>query len=352
MKFSLSGGKWKRRDLILFLERLSLYVSSGLTIGRSLRIASEGVPRRQATTIDQVRRAVEAGEMLSQSLSVNLKMPETLIAIIRSGETTGKLGQALGCAHDLLEREEDLQKKCVSAMIYPIIIGLFATVMTIGLVRGVMPQIVPMLKGMHVQLPLITRAIMAVSDALVDYGLAILVSIVVIIPVLIFANRKFRQVRTFSQAILIRVPIVGRFVRLYHISLFVQSLGSLVESGVPLANAYLTTVTALSLAPVRIRLQKGIESIRHGQTMSSVMARISGLPPYLPPLVSAGEMSGALGSSLLRAARIIDKEVEHSLKRLTSLIEPVMMAAMGCVVGAVALSIVMPIYDMSKVLQH
>lgn len=334
------------------MERLELYVSSGLPLDHSLRVSGEGVTKKQTEAIEKVRKSVEAGGTLSQALVTHLKISKTIAALIGNGEESGELAKALGRAKDLLEREEELTKKCVSAMIYPVVIGLFAGVLTIGLVRGVMPQIVPMLKGLNVQLPLITRVVMAISDGMVKYGFVILVSIIVIASGFPIVYWKSRLVRGAFQSLLARVPMVGRLFRLYHLSLFVRSLGLLAESGAPAASAYPATVSTLSFAPVRDQLEKERVNIKNGHALGLIMARMKGMPPYLAPLVSAGEASGTLGASLICVARIMDRDIEHALKRVTSLLEPVMMAAMGCAVGAIALSIVMPIYDISKVLQQ
>lgn len=148
------------------------------------------------------------------------------------------------------------------------------------------------------------------------------------------------------------MPIVGRLARYYSLALTVRSLGSLVESGAALGESYVRVAETMPLLPLRSAFKKKSADISRGVPLGTVLSGMKRMPSYIAPLVSAGEASGTLGISLVRAADILDRDIEHALKRLTALVEPVMMAGMGCAVGAIALSIMMPIYDVSKALQH
>ncbi|MFA6404490.1 MAG: type II secretion system F family protein [Candidatus Paceibacterota bacterium] len=344
--------KWKRRELILFLERLELYISSGLPLDMCLQISSDGVTKRQKKIVLDIRSAVLLGSQLSKAMVVNMNLSNTIAGLIRHGETSGQLGKALVYAKELLEREEDLIKKCISALIYPTVIGIFAIILTFALVKGVMPQIIPMLRSLNVQLLLITRIIMFISENLMKYSIHLIVFGILSTVGLLILYKKVETFRNKCQSFISRLPIIGRLINLYYISLFTQSLGSLIESGTSLTIAYSNTVSSLSFAPIKLLCKKQEDNVKNGYSLGLVFAKIHRLPPYIAPLISAGEMAGTLGNSLIRTAKIADSDLEYSLKKITSLIEPVMMAGMGLVVGAIALSIVLPIYDVSKVLQQ
>ncbi|MEK7609540.1 MAG: type II secretion system F family protein [Patescibacteria group bacterium] len=345
--------KWKRRDLILLLERLELYISSGLTIDKALEILGQGISERQATSLAKVRANVVAGSPLSKSFATHLNLSRTLVGLIEHGESSGELARTIQTAKTLLEREEELSKKCLSALAYPVIIGIFSLILTIGLVRGVMPQIIPMLKSLHVQLPLLTRVVMFVSENLLSYGLYIFLGIITIFITTSFTYKKSSLFKGFCHNFLAHIPILGQLFYSYYLSLFLQSCGSLVESGLRIGYSYSNTTATVSFIPLSKLLNTQIVNIHRGIPLGSLMANKSNkIPRYISPLLLAGESSGTLGKSLIRVASILDRDIEHSLKRMTSLIEPVMMAGMGCVVGAIALSIMMPIYDISRVLQH
>ena len=349
-----SRTKFKTHDLIMLLERLEMYISAGLSLDTALEVMAKGTKdRRQKTSLEMVRVDINKGFQFHRSLSAHISISKTTEGLIEHGESSGELHKSLVTARGLLEREDELKKKCLSALAYPVIIGLFAIILTIGLVRGVMPQIIPMLKGLHVQLPLLTRIVIYISDHIVSSGVYILIGIIAVSVIHGILFRKYSSYKKMVQSALLRVPLVGSMMHAYSLSLFLQSCGSLVESGISVATAYVSTSKTITLIPLSIFFSGHIPDINRGVQIGTILENKSKrIPEYIPSLLTAGEASGMLGASLIRAAHIIDRDIEHSLKRLTSLIEPVMMVGIGCVVGGIALSILMPIYDISKVLQH
>lgn len=343
--------RWSRREKILFLERLELYVSAGLTINRALEISRNGLKKSRRLSVERVLFVVESGGLLSRALLENLNLPKTISGLIEHGESSGDLAKALNSARALMEREDELFKKCASAMTYPVIIGIFAALLTIGLVRGVMPQIVPMLKGLHVQLPVLTRVVIFCSETLTSYGLYLLGATILFGLTVVWLYRKYFFFQSVIHSLVLKLPIIGGLTQAYFLAVFLRSSGTLFESGLPISKVYGGTVRALGLIPLRRKLLARESDLDRGIALSEVVSH-SGLPSYIPPLINAGEISGTLGVSMTKAASIVDRDLEHSLKRLTSLIEPVMMVGMGAVVGAIALSIIMPIYDISRVLQR
>ena len=343
--------KWRRRDIILLLERLDLYISAGLPLDKTLELSAVGISKKQARIMAQVQSSVEAGDSLSQSLEKYVGTGQTTSSLVRQGENSGELTAALQTATALLEREDELVKKCVSAMVYPVVIGTFAGLLTIGLVRGVMPQIIPMLLSLHVSLPLITRIVICISQAVLSYGLYLAAATIVVGTMFVILIKKVLRARRVLQVILLHTPIVGGLIRDFVIVTFLRSCGSLIESGMPVSHAFEMTSNSITLLPIKSRFCRQVEPLSHGMSLGSIMGTLH-LPAFISPIIMAGEASGTLGKSMVRAATILDRAIEHSLKKLTSLIEPVMMAGMGTVVGGIALSIMMPIYDISRVLQQ
>lgn len=341
------------KDLMLLLERLELYISAGLPLDKALEVVGQGSSKKQRLSLGRVRDDIVSGGLLSKSFAKHLKVSKTLAGLIEHGESSGELLRALTISRTMLEKQGEALRKCTSALIYPGVIAVFASLLTIGLVRGVMPQITPMLKSLHVALPLLTRIVISISENMIAYGLYAAGGLFGVIIVFILLYKKVNWFKYAFQYMCIRLPIVGHLLFSYSFSLFLQSLGSLVESGVSVPRSYNNTVATISLLPLQKSLQNKSTDIHKGVSCGSIMFGLSKqIPGFVPSLLSAGEASGTLGNSLIRAASIIDKDMDHSLKRLTSLIEPIMMVGMGCTVGSIALSIMMPIYDISKVLQH
>lgn len=335
---------------MLLLERLELYVSAGLPIDKAVEISADGLPGGLARGLYKVKRAVESGGSVARACVEHLGMSDMLAGIIAHGESGGGLGQAFGAARMLMERADELRKKCTSAMAYPIVIGIFSGLLTLGLMHGVMPQIIPMLRGLHVELPLITRITIAVSQGFLTHGIFLGLFLLCSAAGFVFSYKRSGRFRYAMQSILMHVPIVRHFIYEYSLSIFMRSCGVLVESGLPIEQAFSRSAEALPLLPLRGKIQSHMADISQGVSLHKVCVSLH-TPSYIPPLLYAGESSGMLGASLMRVAAILDRDIEHALKRLTALIEPVLMAAMGIVVGGIALSIMMPIYDISKVLQ-
>ncbi|MEI6396915.1 MAG: type II secretion system F family protein [Candidatus Taylorbacteria bacterium] len=350
------GSRWCRRDRILLLEQLAMFVSAGLTVSQGLEIIGGAKnkargSRRKHADLRNIQKEVESGNLLSRALSIHIGLAKSLASIIEHGERVGGLAGALTSAHGLLVREDELMKRCLSAMIYPMVIGALAVVLTIGLMRGVVPQIIPMLTGMHVELPFLTRITIWMSGAIVSFGLYALVGILLVSVLAVFSYHNFFTFRKCLHRMIFFAPLIGGLVYSYSLSIFLRSFGTLISSGIPIVESYTEVVESASFEPFRVDIMHGAEHIRGGLSLKEIFIH-KNIPAYVSALVSAGESSGSLGESLIRAASIIDTDLENTLQRLTSLIEPLMMIVVGGVVGAIALSIMMPIYDMSKVLQR
>ena len=342
---------WSTRDKVIFFERLELYLTSGLAIDAALKLCKVGVTKSHRVDVEALIVHTESGSLLSGGLVKYMKLSQTLAGMISHGETAGGLVSAINTVRTSIEKQEELTKKCVGAMIYPGVIGLFSIVFVLGLIRGVLPQIVPMLQGLHVRLPLLTRLMIYSSNVLVHAGLYILIILTVLIVALFITYRRNAPFRCFVQSVLCRVPLLGKLFRNFNIVIFLRSLGSLIDSGSSVFKAFNDSVYFITFLPIKKTLALQAEGLSSGLSLGYTLEK-SQMEPYVIALVSAGELSGTLGVSVIRAANILDRDIEHSLKKLTSLIEPLMMICLGGVVGSIALSILMPIYDISKALQH
>jgi len=344
--------KWSRCSKALLLENLEMYISSGLNLHEAIQTVCSAFSKKETVCLKNIQIMIEQGQTLSRAFENNIDLSKALLGLIEHGESSGNLPQALKLARTIIEREDALIKSCMSALAYPVIIGIFACVLTIGLMRGVMPQIIPLLKSLHVQLPLITRIVMYSSENIGWFSLYTLILSTIIFPVGIFTYKKFFNFRLLCHKLIILTPIVGNLFRQYNLSLFTRSLGGLLFGGASLTYSYEQVSQKIFLLPIKIYLNKQYENISQGVSLSSALKKLDHIPNYAVPLVQAGEASGSLGQSLMRISDILDKDIENSLKRLTALIEPLMMIGIGIVIGGIALSIMMPIYDVSRALQH
>lgn len=345
-----STNPWNKKARLQLFEQMEMYVASGLPIAQVIGVLAENQKGRRNASLLKVQKAVESGQALSRVLSNEIRPPPAITGLLVCGEQSGTLAKSLKAAHELLEREDELRKKIVSSLTYPTVIGLATLGLTFGLVRGIMPQILPLLKSLHTELPLITRIVMSVSATLMSYGLYILLGVAALITVCSISYKRSSKVRRMCQSLFLKIPIVGGMIERYTLALFFQTFGALVQSGVLADVAYVRSVSSISLLPIRGLLERRTEGILRGQKFHTVCYK--GMPSYVVPLVQAGEASGGLGNSLIRASELLDRELDQSLKQLTALVEPGMMIVMGGLVGSIALSIMMPIYEISKTIQH
>jgi len=343
--------KWKNKEICLFLEKLEMYDSAGLPLDKSLNLTSNGLKRRQAETIYVVIEDILAGGSLSGSLRKNLGIANTAASLIENGEISGRLNESIASSRQLLERGEELKRSLFSGMIYPVMIAICATGLVIGLMRGVMPQITPMLRSLNRDLPLLTKVVIVVSEYMFNYGIMFLAGLAGLMTAFFISYRKSKWFRSIVQTTVLKFPIIGNLMFRHFLSVFLYSFGKLFEAGMSLEKAYLKSADTLSLEPFRLKLLSHKKDIEKGIPVSRVFIGLR-LPTFISSLAEAGESSGSLGVAACRSAVILEKDLDHDLKRFTCLLEPVLMVFMGGVVAAIALSIMMPIYDISKTLQH
>jgi type II secretory pathway component PulF len=341
-----------RRNKILFLENIEMYLSAGLALHIALGAVGSAYKKRQQIMIMSVRTDIEKGNLFSKSLDRHYNFTPSIIGLIEQGERSGNMSHALNLARKIIEKEDFLIKTCTGALAYPIIIFIFAVVLTLCLMRGVMPQITPLLRSLHVSLPLITRIMMYISEHIVLYGFQGLIGLSLCALFFVYVYRKWYQFRRLSHKIMMYLPFLGSLIRYYSLSLSLRSLGSLVSSGMNIVDSYIHAIKNIPLIPLKELFMHQTKSLSQGSSLFLIFSKVKNMPPYVSPLIGAGEASGTLGASLVRSADILDRDIEQGLKRLTALIEPVMMIGIGCIVGSIALSIMMPIYDVSKALQH
>lgn len=330
-----------------------MYIESHIPIHEAILYAKVGHSHAHVQIIDRISKQVSSGINLSLALSRETHFPSIIIGILRTGEQSGSLLQALKMSGQLLERRDEMQRKIVSSLTYPILIALFAGLLVIGLMRGVMPQIVPMLKGLNIELPLLTKATILASDIISAYGLIIFLSSICLTIVLMNLYRKVSLARYITQQCIFKLPILGSVFFTVSFSIFIRSFGSMLQSHIPVKESYLAALDTLHFLPFKRELEKYGSYIDSGKKITDIFSKVrTPIPLVAMGIIGAGEKSGTLGISMIRVADIIDRDVDHKIKRVTSLLEPLMMMLLGLIIGAIALSIVMPIYDISKVLQR
>lgn len=340
----------RQADIIYATSQLAVMVDTGITLSVALdSIASQEANPALKHVLLELKGFVEAGEDFSAALS---RYPQyfdkTYIALIKASEQTGTLAEMLETVATYLRSQMETRYKVRAAMAYPSVMAVLAVGVTIFLLTYILPKFEPLFSRKGVSLPKPTVVMMTISTALLDYWYLWLAAAIGLVLAYIF-GRKSEPGRKFLDWLKINLPIVGPLVRKVTISRSVRTLGTMVGSGVSVLEAIRLTGEVSANWYYEQAWNRVLEKITEGERISDALQDERDLfPPTLVQMIGAGEETGKLDSVLAKVSSYYDREVETSLKATTSLIEPLMICAMGVVVGGIALGLLMPIFQLSR----
>ncbi|HEX2241537.1 MAG TPA: type II secretion system F family protein [Actinomycetota bacterium] len=338
--------KVKLKDLAIFSRQFATMINSGLSLLRTLNILTEQTENPTlASTIGELRDDVERGSSLSAAMSKHPKVFNNLyVAMVRAGETGGQLDTVLLRVADNLEADYRLRQKVKSAMTYPVAVAGIAFVLVNVMLLFIVPTFAQMFEDLGGTLPLPTAILLALSKAA---KFILPISIVVIIASFITykrlrANSAGARLR-FDQ-VKLKIHIFGELFRKVALSRFSRTLGLLLRAGVPVLQA-LDIVADSTGNEVMSRAALDVkESVRSGESVALPLQRHPVFPPMVVQMIAVGEDTGALDAMLDKIADFYDQEVESTTEALTSLIEPLMIAVLGGIVGAMVIALYMPMF--------
>ncbi len=343
----------KARHVTVMARQLATMISSGLSLLRALYVLEEQTEApKLKRAIVAVRVDVEAGLSLSQAMAKHPKIFNDLfVAMVRAGETGGNLEEVLERVAVQLEKDDNLRRTVRSAMVYPILIGVFAVLVLIGMILFIIPVFAGIFKDLGGQLPALTRFMISLSDAMRSYWyLMILVPVVIV-----FLFRKWKSTdrgQYMWDSIKLRFPMrIGDIVRKIAVARFARTLGTLTASGVPILQAIDITAKTAGNRVISDPMAEVAERVREGQPLAVPLARTGVFPVMVTQMLSVGEETGAVDTMLHKLADFYDDEVATMLKSLTSIIEPLMMIGVGCIVGVVVIAMYLPMFKIFELVQ-
>jgi type IV pilus assembly protein PilC len=352
LNIELTKKKVKLKEIAVFSRQFATMVNSGLPILRALTIlADQSSNKELARVLGEVRLDVEQGASLSTAMAKHEKVFNDLyISMVRSGETGGSLDDVLLRLADLIENEVRLRGKIKSAMTYPIaVVALVILIMT-AMLLFIVPQFKSIFDQLGGSLPLPTRVLLAASDAFKKFWYVVIGGV--------FAGRFFfrrwKQTPPGREAIdraKLRAPVFGSLFHKTALSRFASTLGMLMHSGVPILQALdivSDTVNNKVIAKAVIDVQT---SVRDGESMAKPLGRHRVFPPMVVQMLAVGEETGQVDVMLEKVASFYDQEVEASVDALTSLIEPLLIAVIGGLVGAAVVALYMPMFNIIKLIK-
>jgi general secretion pathway protein F len=345
-------GGWSHTELTLFTRQLATLARSGLPLDEALAaVAQQSESKRVKRITLGVRSQVVEGNSLALALGQFPSVfPPLFRATVEAGEQSGKLDGVLERLADYVERRQALQQKIMLAAIYPAMLTVVALAVVTLLLTYVVPKVVAVFADLDAQLPLLTRALISLSDFLREYGLGLL--IVMAVGGFLFAkamrNDDFkRRVHRFQ----LRLPLIGRLTRGTNTGRFTRTLGILFGSGVPILEAMRIGTQVVSNQPMRDAVEAATLRVREGASLNKSMAESGLFPPITLHLIASGEASGRLDEMLDRAAEQQEREVETLVAALMGLLEPILIVTMGLIVFGIVMAILLPIFDLNQLIK-
>ncbi|APW36801.1 type II secretion system protein GspF [Rhodoferax koreense] len=349
-----SAGFMERRvynptGLAIWTRQLAGLVSSGLPLERALTaLTDEAEQENQRNLLAALRAEVNAGAPFAKALAQHPReFSPIYTAVIGAGEQSGNLGIVLERLADDLEERQALKSKLIGAALYPAIVTLVAIVIVLFLVGYVVPQVANVFAGTKRALPILTVAMLAISGFVRNYGWLMLIALVLTAIGGRFAlkNALFRQ--KFDAAWL-RLPLIGRLARGYNAARFAGTLAMLAAAGVPILRALQAAAETLGNTAMRADALDALVLVREGAPLASAMAQKKRFPGLVSMFARLGEQTGQLPLMLQRAANQLSLEVQRRAMALATILEPLLIVAMGLVVMLIVLAVLMPIIQLNQ----
>jgi len=336
-------------ETTLFLQQLSTLTSAGMTLSDALLAVGEGMEvKRAKRAVSYVRQQILEGSSLADALRA-IAMDDVVCNMVEAGEETGQLEAVAERLSDLLEKRQQMNQELLSAILYPLIILCFGMLVMLVLLTWVVPQIVSVFERTGGELPALTQWVIAVSGALREYGLLILM-ILAGVGLSSSVAMRSESVRDWRDRWLLYIPAIAGLLSKIEIARFSRTLGMLLSGGVSTLAAMHIANQSFVLLPFQRLGVMARESLREGGNLSDALKQ-GNVPHLAVQLISVGEQSGKLDQMLLRVANQYEQEISRNLKRMLTVVEPALMLVMAIMVGMMAVAILLPIVEMNSLVR-
>lgn len=340
----------KQVDILLFTKHLATMIKSGMPITDALdTLVSYAKSKKFKNVLKSVLSKIENGKNLSDALKDQGKIfDELYINLIKIGEESGTLEENLEFLANQLSKDYGLKKKVQGALLYPTIVLAAAFIMGGFISIFVLPKLLDLFSSFDVALPLSTRILLFVANAMQNYGILIFGGIALLVAAFILLL-KIPQIKMWWDTNIIKVPLFGELIKYGQLARFSRNFGILIKSGVPISRSILVVSETLSNAKFSRDLYLISESLGKGNNIGSSMEskKYFEFPALVSRMILVGEKTGKLDETLLYLGDFYEEEIDNVAKNLTTILEPIMLIIIGLVVGFVALAIISPIYELT-----
>ncbi|MDN4489398.1 type II secretion system F family protein [Demequina sp. SYSU T00068] len=339
------GEKIGLKDIAIMSRQLATMINAGLSLLRSMQILTDQTENKALQKVlAEVRTDVETGKSFSMALGRHPGVfPPIMINMVKAGEVGGFLDSVLVSIAENFEKEVALRNKIKSAMTYPVVVFCIAILGVAAMLLFIVPVFATMFEDLGGELPFATQVLVTLSDVLKIAAIPLVIAIV-LFAVWWGKNKHRYEVREKVEPVYLKLPIFGKLIQKIAVARFTRNLGAMVRSGVPILQA-LDIVGQASGNVVIERATKDVQnSVRRGDSLAGPLAAHKVFPPMVVQMISVGEDTGALDTMLDKIADFYDQEVEATTEQLTSLIEPLMIAVLGSLIGGMVIALYMPIF--------
>jgi len=336
-----------RKDLALFSRQLAIMFKSKVPLIEALEVLSS-----QTKNIDfkekifKISERVEGGVAFSQSLALFPKIFSPFyIAMVKSGEISGKLSEVLNYLADHQEREYNLTAKAKGALIYPSLILFVILLVIVLLVVFVIPNLVSVFESGGQELPLATKAVIALADFSRSWGWLVLLGA---IALMVSLGRYYstEKGRAFFDKTFLKVPVFGSFLKMVYISRFAENISTLIAGGLPIVQSLEVVGDIIGNVSYKEAILTARDEVRKGEMISSTLSRFPELfSPVFVQMVLVGEKTGTMDSTLMNIVDFYQKEVDRAIDNIIGILEPILIVFLGVVVGGIMLAVLMPMYQ-------
>ncbi|SFD42985.1 type II secretion system F family protein [Paracidovorax konjaci] len=344
------GGKGpvKSADVLALTSELSIMLRAGLALDNALRVLIDMSHKpSMASLLQGILDAVKGGTPLSRALSQHRELfGDFYINMVRSGEASGQMSAVLERLVEHMERQRALRDSVISATIYPAILLGVAVLSLIAMLGFVVPQFEKLFTDMGDALPMPTQMVMALGHAFTRYGIFMGIAAAGIV----FLLRRWASSpsgRLWWQSRLLKLPLMGRLALKYQLTLFSRSLGTLLGNGVPMLTALHIATETVGNTVLRQALSKVAPVVKEGGKVVQAIASTGIFEPIAVNLIRVGEETGRIGQMMLELSNILNREVETGIKRLLTLVEPVLILVLGILIAAIIVSILLGILSIN-----
>lgn len=347
------GNPVKLQHLVIFLRQFATLLQAGVTVVDSTRILAEQTESKAlGKALKEIEDELRDGNPLSEAFSRHKKIFEPmLINMLKAGEASGSLDETLEGLATHYEKQHITKQKIISALAYPMVVGVIAVGVVIFLLAAVVPTFVNMLTDFGGELPAITKFVIASSEFMQKFWY-IIILFFVFIGIALAMLRKDKRSKYYLDYAILRVPIFGKMLQKAVLARMTRTLSSLFSSSVPILQALAIVEKVVENEVVARVIGESRRSLEKGTSLTDPMKRHWAFPPLVTQMIAIGEETGSLDSMLAKVADFYEKEVESATDRLKSLIEPLMIVMLAGLVGTIVTSILVPMFEIFNSVQN